>query len=305
MARLILALALLAGILGNGCNKSAPKAPRFQVGRPVLSFNYLDATELSISKNDPDTGDRWSAQFLRVGKLGPQRASARWEMTQAPEGMTPTDRLANGAFIAHLLDTLANLRLEAQTAVYGTENSFGLNPPRYWLRWKSGNTGAGLQQEIRLGAKASLFSAFASMEGQVLQVEGAALKMLDYLSEFKKLRHTKLSTWSVDDADRIEISVPGKPKLLAERNSGEWTLPGGKPLRRPIDAYLDGIFHLEIESFEAARFGSTLYRIEALSRSGEKLVLEVDGSLQARASDRPGALFKLHKGALRILSAGF
>ncbi len=129
--------------------------------------------------------------------------------------------------------------------------------------------------------------------------------MLDYLSGFKKLRHTKLSTWTVDDADRIEVGSPGKTTLRAERNSGEWTLPEGKKFSKPVDSYVEAIFQLEIQDFEADRFGAPRYRIHARSRSGDSLLIEVDDQLNARTSDRPGAFFKLHPGAERILSSGF
>ena len=152
---------------------------------------------------------------------------------------------------------------------------------------------------------ANPFSAFASIEGSYLQVEGAALKMHDYLGDFKKLRHTKLSTWTSDDADRIEIIRPGKSSLKAERNSGEWTQPGGRRFAQPVDSQIEAIFQLEIAAFEADGFGRGRYKIVAQSRSGEQLVLEVDEELRARASDRPGAVFKLHTGAEKVLSSSF
>ena len=272
------------------------------MGQPVFSYDYESVRELLVSRNEPD-GSPWSARFARDGWLGPQQVTPRWLIRQAPEGLSPTDSIADGGFLLHLLDSLRQLR-KVGTTLSGEDAGFGLLPARTRLEWTDGTR----RFELLLGAAADGGGRYARIGSERLVVNGAALDMLQMMASFQKTRHQRLLTWTLDDADRVTIrwSSPAA-SWAAERSTGEWTRPGtrgaGRFSRPPGDA-LEALAHLQVASFDLPNedFGKPTVTLEWLDRNDRRLFVEVDSRLRARSSDRPGAIFQLHPGAAGVLS---
>ena len=296
----VFALALLSLVI-SGCSLEKKSTFPPALGKPLFSFEAASISRLVVHKNDPTSGDRWSAGFI-------QEQNSTWRIEQPPEGTTPTDRLANTGIINHFLDTLKSLRPSKHLNLDHPQNAsqWGLEPPVFWIKLE----GTPTPLELRIGAKSNPFSNYAETAGHYLEVEGAALKMLEYLSEYKKLRHHKLMTWKLDDADRVRFQWHlGSPPLQIkfERNTGEWIRTDSTALRQRLSPEalqtLEGLPHLEIEKFDLnVPFGRPWLTVEWKSRKDQTLTLEIDSELKARASDRPGAVFQLHPDAKKTLA---
>ncbi|MBU6375317.1 MAG: hypothetical protein KGQ59_04935 [Bdellovibrionales bacterium] len=301
----------LAFLLLASCSKSP--GTELPIGKPVFSYKYEAVTELFISKRDPGE-PWWTARVKQEGWLGPQAVTPRWIVLEAPEGANLTDRLVDGSFVRHLLDSLSTLRKTGNT-LSGTDSSFGLAPEWTKLNWKVDSRNL----ELLLGAPASIGEGRAARIGnERLVVDGAALDMLRLITGFDRIRHRRLATWTLDDADRTQIkwfTPQGKPasSWSAERQSGDWAKPGGSaarpkmiPFKKSPDKALEGIAHLQIERFDLPKesFQQPWVIIEWLDRKDHRLVIEVDHDLRAKTSDRPEAVFQLYDGARAILSTG-
>jgi len=309
---------LLAAAAFSSCSRT-PAPEVFAKGSPIFSFDYTQVTELALSKDDPQTGQRFNAEFKKTGLMEPSGVRSRWEITSPPDGQALTDRLADGKFIEHLLDTLRNLRTSRVIGPTSEQAEqagqalapLGLKPPHYWLRWKAGEQ----TFEVKLGARVDALSVYCETAGTLLEVEGASLRMLEYLSGFKKIRHHKLISWELDDMDQwsVKLAEPSasKPSLSAERNSGDWKIKTalnpalGRKLTARLNSWLEMLAHLEIETFEAAGTVNAPAKpwmtIEWRDRKSQILKIEVDSSLRARISNRPGAIFALNPGARTAL----
>ena len=285
----------------SGCSSEKKDSSAPALGKPLFSFEVASISRVVILKSDPTSGDRWSAGFIR-------QQDSTWRIEQPPEGITSTDRLANTGILNHLLDTLRSLRPSKHLSLDHPQNAsqWGLDPPVFWIKLE----GTPTPLELRVGAKANPFSHYAETAGHYLEVEGAALKMLEYLSEYKKLRHHKLMTWKLDEADRVRLQwhLGSAPlRILAERSTGEWvkvdpSKPRGKKLSPAALRALEAIPQLEIENFDLTLpLGRPWLTVEWKSRKDQTLTLEIDSELKARASDRPGAVFQLHSEAKKIL----
>ncbi|MFN7685830.1 MAG: hypothetical protein ACK5QT_10520 [Oligoflexia bacterium] len=277
----------------------------FTVGKALFSFKYPEVNELSISSQDPSTGSRFSAHF--------RRQNEKWLIQSGPEGSELLDRNANTSFINHLLDTLSTLRMSKPVEAENLPRAeflsrLGLTPPSHWLRWGTANQSF----ELQLGSRADAFGSHASAQGQTFLVEGAALKMLEYVTDFRKLRHSKLMLKTIDEVDRVEIRWQTSPPQLlrAERDSGHWVgrlprrvAPG--VLAPKIQSAIESLPQLEIAEFDlpASAFKKAWLSISWMDRHDAQVLIEIDTDLLARASDRPGSTFRLHESARALLVA--
>ncbi len=289
------AAAITLGVFTGACTKEVP-ASRFELGKPAFKLNPESVVELSVSQNDPATGTRWSARF--------EKSSGHWRITSGPEGVSLTDRLADSGFILHLLDTLKTLRVSSRIETSGSDlrSRLGLAPPTWWLRWRESSSS--VSDEISLGSHPDPFRVNAESTGEFVTVEGAALKMLEHIRDFRTLRHHKLMTWTLDDADRIEIrwsDSKGSRQLQAERISAEWAVPGGARLSDPAQIQIERLSMLEIAQFEEAGFDRPWVTVIWKNRHNEELRIEIDSLLRARSSGRPGAIFRLPEEARATL----
>lgn len=315
---LLVRLALLSSLtLAVGaCSRAGQDTARtWKSGtQPFGQFDPRQVTMLEITKSDPASGDRWSARIERQPTPLPG-GDPHWLIQAGPSGAELPDRIGNGGFIVHLLDTLKTLRVAAEPRK-GPLESYGLSQPRWALRW----SGPGIAPlELRLGLPSEEPSAaYAEISGSVTTVQGAALQMLDYLKSFSTLRHQTLATFSSDEIDEIEIETranAGRARY-AERNGSSWSGPKGRPLARSWDAAatLEAITHFQIREFlddpvENSRTAAWVsgrpdVRITLKPRTGEAfrlLIREQGGRAAATISGRPGNAFLLHPGALSRL----
>jgi hypothetical protein len=317
----VLAASLLLAIAG--CTRQ-PESP-FRAGQSAFQFDHAKVTQLEIAKNDPSSGDAWNAT---LEKVGPDPAD--WEIRSASVPLV--DQKADGAFVLHLLDTLRTVRLDSPSPAGGSGDGgkrAGLDPPRFALRWKLA-TGAGSHEELELrigaagpqgrGAHAipvpgtSASGARAASEAWL--VSGATLPMLDVLTGFDALRYRKWIPLASDDVDEIELKSNGKTWLYAQRHGNGWADRKLKPLRRDVQALLDGLTHLRVQAFlddpaEATRIADLISKnplAEAVltDRAGKptlaKAVRGDGGKLYGWVSSRPGAAFELYPRALDFLA---
>ncbi len=300
-ARFGLALPVLLLAFAAGCTKS--ELAELPAGKPVFSYDYEAVRELMVSRNEPSF-EPWTARFVQDGWLGPQQVTPRWVIQQAPEGVSPTDVLADGGFLRHLLDSLKGLRKVGSTP-NGDDSGFGLRPAWTRLQWTEGKR----RFEILLGSPVASGGRYARIGKERLIVNGAALEMLALMPGFQKTRHQKLLTWALDDADRVKIRwTRPQSSWTVERHSGAWAAAAGrvgtKAFGTAADTALEAIAHLQIEQFDlpASSFSLPEISIEWLDRNENRLVVEIDAELRARTSDRPGSVFRLHAGARALLA---
>jgi len=208
---------------------TSTKTAQFIKGQLPFQFETQKITTFEIAKADPKTGDAWTARFER-------NREGIWEIAAGPGGPNLLDRKAHSSFIDHLLDTLKTLQV-TRPALQGPPESFDLSPPRFALRWG--------QNELFLGS-----GKFASIGGTVYELEGAALKLLEYIPQFQSLREqTWLSPLTSDDIDEVELSRAGKKYFYAQREGSVWTDQQHKPVKPDMNHFLDQITHARIQEF--------------------------------------------------------
>ena len=300
-------LLLVAALVFSSCTPKEPKLHRPKKGA-LFSFSYQAVKELSIAKNDPATGDAWNAELAAKSGIDGQDV---WEIKSAPGKLDLVDRLADSGFIRHLLDTLGTITI-AGTAPKGPLSSYGLTPPVFAIRWRDSDK----QHELRLGSQTGTNEArfgFAPPNEEVYIVQGAALKMLAYLSSFEGIRQRRLVTFDSDDVDEFEIFSGTKRLMYVERETDYWINEKGKPLRGSQEL-LDQLTHIRIKNFIdkaelnkklLSKLEKPMYRAVFKDRGGNPTVLKVvvaDSSVYASLSSRSGSVFELFSEAIRSFS---
>jgi hypothetical protein len=301
----------IAVALGSAACTKTSTSPQFTKGQVPFAAGLFDLnsiTRLEIAKADPATGDAWAAQVQRVAT--PEGADPQWEITSAPGELNLIDRKAQSGFITHLLDTLKTLRISGP-APRGSLESFGLQPPRFALRWGT--------HEVRFGK-----DRYALIEDSVYEIEGATLKMLEYLPAFQSLRdQIWLSPLTADDVDEIEIytrkNKGQKPVFYAQRDGSVWTDQQHKPVKQDISSFLQQIAHVRIQEFvddsETTRKlqnsiqARPLLRVIFRGRNNLETqasinweVLNGTKALYGTSSARPNAAFRIFSEALRFFA---
>lgn len=234
--------------------QSAPTVQPSQSPLEPPQFDYKNATELLISKNDPTTGDRWSARIVRDG--APSLANENsWTIEMGPDEIKNGDPKAHGNFILHMLDTIRTLPLK-RPAVSGSLESFGLATPLFDFQWSIQDGATKTQYEMKLGAPVkaengefgglyAIFTSPAQAQPQVVIANGALLEMLGRISTFQTLRLPTLATFTSDDVDEIQIGR----SFYAQRDGSDWTNAKHKQIHKEIDTFLEQATHLRVLKF--------------------------------------------------------
>lgn len=221
-------------------------------GSSFFKFDYKTVTRISIARNDPTTGEPFSAQVER-SKSGADTYS--WQIVS----QELTDRLAYSNFVEHLLDTLSTLQIQDE-APNGPLESYGLTPPHFAIRFSTESpekVGSQTEFEIHLGSGDETLFAYDPREPKaIFRVHGALIGMLNHLRNFETLRRKTLLTFESDDIDEIEFWKGSKKTLHIERHGETWKSMASagsektSPVfKKDIQAYLERITHLQIQKF--------------------------------------------------------
>jgi hypothetical protein len=306
--------ALILGVLSflGACTQQHPAALPTP---PSFKFELEKVTELLLSKSDPSTGDHWAARFEKS-------APGTWTIASGPAGMPLGDRIANSAFIEHVLDTTRTAKSQ-QATLSGPLESFGLTEPRFRLQWKAPE----IQDEydFRLGSPAltsdptngdPIAGSYSSADGKTVWITtGAVLEMLSRVSTFDTLRQNQLlvlpPTETTDDVDLIVIETLGqnpKPIYYAERAGNGWV----DSKKHPIEAedFLVKLAHLRVLRFvddatESTKIlkAPTFLKITLQDLSGKKVEIElrtnsaknkVYATVSTREADSGPAVFEIY-----------
>lgn len=313
----------LCAFASSGCDKktSDSATATLELGKPALYFNYEAVTELTLAKNDPETSDHWTT---KLQALSPDPES-HWQIVSAPEGRELTDRLADGGFIRHLLDTLRSLRPIAH-APTGSLSSMGLEPPRFFLSWKTRTPEQNFEVQLGNSPAATQVSAalalFPLLKKEPVLAQGSTLQMLSHIKNFESLRLRRVFTWTTDDIETLEIKRGKQQRLFAQRQSGGWADRKGKSYGKSFEDWLERLMHLQIARFmdestdekvESQKLGASLsgsntFQIFLKSRQNDNQILTFAPSISATHkgvpvthSGRPGAVFILYSDAIKIL----
>jgi hypothetical protein len=306
----------------SACTRSAtPPANEsgLRVGSPALSFDYKTSEELLLAKQNPISGDHWSARLARSHFDGAEETD--WEIQLGPEGKPLIDRRVDGNFVLHLLDTLRTLQV-TEVPLSGPPESFGLGTPGFTLHWKARPAGSEnlADFELRLGAPAPdnqgvygqiiQHAGVRENEPKVQVFRGAAIQMLSRIETFDSLRHAAWSTMAADDVDEIELKGPSLA-LYAQRDGDHWSDRKHHPLSAPVAEFLEQLTHLRILEFVddpalTQRISplvekSPLFQISLTDRHGKstffkvaKIRIDKLSGVFGAVSSRPGAVFLLH-----------
>ncbi|MGK5086575.1 DUF4340 domain-containing protein [Bdellovibrionota bacterium FG-2] len=303
---------LLAALL-SGCPEKTPSSSEAvsqslarKPGGFFFKFDYKTVTRVSIAKNDPNSGDRFSTQIER-SPTGSELSA--WKIVS----QELTDRLAYSNFIEHLLDTLSTLQIE-DIAPQGPLESYGLNPPRFAIRFSAENRdkpGSQTEFEIHFGSGEENVFAYDPQEPKrVFRVRGAGVSMLGHLRGFEALRRRTLLTFEGDDVDEIEFWNGAKKTLHIERHGDLWKEMNPKVRKldpnTDVQAYLEKITHFQIQRFpddpawEKTAFEALqkkpLLRIVFKDRKNAATELRIRPHLESKVltaslSSREGAVF--------------
>lgn len=206
------------------CN-SAPSSPTLP-----LKFQTQEVKEMTFTKSDPVTDDRWTARLQR-------EQEDTWQIVEGPAGQPILDREANGNFVIHLLDTLKSLR-SVGDAPNGPLGSFGLSPPRFALQWRTEKQA----YQVLLGDVVTQpqRGIYLSLDGKnVVVATGSAIKLISLISSFRYLRKPAWTNLSSDDIDEIEIQARGKTILYAQREGSQWNDRLHRRVKQDMNRVLD------------------------------------------------------------------
>jgi hypothetical protein len=200
-----------------------------QLDQKLFQYNVNDVEEISLAKMDPETGENWMTTLHRVEKPRQRKSSqAKWEFTSLPDGISLRDRKANSTFIMHLLDSFTTLR-KVMDAPIGPLGSFGLDPPHWMVRIRTQRDSL----EVRIGDSLTVEKGLYLTwdQKQILVASGSALKLLSMIPNFKYLRDSSWTSFSLDDVDEFQLSSHSKPYFYAQRDGAQWTDRSHQPIR--------------------------------------------------------------------------
>jgi hypothetical protein len=307
----MLALMLM---LPSACNRKPAltftnEAPALAPGTAPFPMDWRTVSDLEVFKNDPNTGDHWHASL--------QKREDIWVITTASTPTPLKDSRADTRYVGHLLDTLSTLRVQ-DWALNGPPESFGLDRPRWVLKWKTDK----VSHELRIGDASTGAILFAAIPGRTdaqgtartVTIAGAAIEMLARLDEFTALRARVLLPFDSDDIDLLTLKSPAR-KITAKREGGDWQNETPPPLKLDITATLEELTHLrarriiDAENEEERHIRESLeksapFEARFTDRSNHVSVLRAGrfASLwYATLNDRNGVLFELHPESERIL----
>lgn len=281
------------------CTKSTSSLdlPAPTTGRAFYAFARDDVRFLELMRRYPGE-DPWRVVL--------KRDDSGWKIESAPAPVL--DRLADGTFVDHWLDTLRTLT-PFERAREGAAKSFGLDPPRAVLKFGA-SSGPGLTLEIGDESQTGIRFARFAPETAVMLTEGAAIQMLGMIQDWQSLRKRTWLTGSLDDVDVIRSG-----KRAYERQGLAWKAAAGRSSAADLPARLENLFHQRIKRFvdtteETARLderarGSKPIEITLLDRRDRPQTLQIlaaDDGIYGRNSTRPGTWAELHPEILQTLS---
>jgi hypothetical protein len=302
-------LFLISSTLGPSCTtRQAAPLDSARPGDRIATIPASSVDTLTILKNDPASGDRWS---LQVNRAHPKAALAlQWEIHAEPP---LSDARADGELIAHLLDSLESAKIAGVPRPSPLEAA-GLKPPRFTLRWKSANG----SEELEIGARAfepgQVYARVPRLSPtRPVKIRGSLLGLLAELSSLERLRQRSWSSTAADDFDEVELKRKGKTVFYAQRERDLWTDRAHKRVKKdagrllsllvgaPIREFLDD----EKASREAASElkASTEYQAVFTDRTGQKTILTLSRPgkselIGALSSERPESPFRLDRAVL-------
>lgn len=254
-----------------GCSRAGQGT--FQTGSKPFQFEPQNVSEVTISKFDPLTGDRWTT-ILRRDMLD-------WQILFAPYPQQLLDRKANQNFISHLVDSLESIRIQEQ-APHGTLESLGLDPPRFSIRWVIPRKSFEFHLGSSLKNRPEAF--FTLDKHHVYIASGPTIGLLNALEDFQMLRRKIWSSIDFDQVDELEIFHQGKQFLYAQREGDEWTDRHHKVIQKQnVSLLID-----ELTSSEALGFVDNIQENSKLIR-----LLRFQPLYEAQLSDRFGNKYSL------------
>src|SRR4051812_35313441 len=93
-------LAAAAIVLASACTSQKGGTPGQESASPPFQFEVSQVREVVVGQFSPGTGVRWSAQLRRSGT-----EAASWIISDPPSDHPILDRLADGDWVNHLLDS--------------------------------------------------------------------------------------------------------------------------------------------------------------------------------------------------------
>jgi hypothetical protein len=243
------------------------------IGKLPFQFQPNQVEELFLSKADPAKEDYWNTTLRKTDK--------QWEISFTPSQKAVLDRLVDETFINHLIDLFQNIRITAP-APRGPLDSYGLNPPKFAIRWKTHDQ----TFEFLMGQPAPHdLGTYFSVDGETVYIaKGPAFRMLNMITSFEFLRHRPWTTLSADDIDEIQILKNGKTDWYAQREGDLWTNAAHKKTGRNISKILNSITQTRplqmVDDKQQAHF---------IHKEIQK-----HSSYQAKLSDRLGNVSSLH-----------
>ncbi|MBC7693310.1 MAG: DUF4340 domain-containing protein [Methylotenera sp.] len=323
----------IAASLSNGCtSRNEPPSgvnpasgglgttSELKLNAPLFSFSHEQARELNLIKNDPASGDHWTARIINSGSA----EKPDWKI--ASSSMDLIDVRADGPYIVHLLDTLRTLQA-FELAPEGPLSSFGLTTPLFALRWLAPNSnGQMTENEIHLGDSnlkaGGIYACLPARSGavshpQVFLVRGAALEMLTHLARFEALRLRKLVTFETAELDSIALKGPGIQWSVLRAKDTWQEAPSRRALHDPVNFQrrLEGLTHLRIlrfiddarentalkKAFEETKVSRAFFTLR--QNGSQPITLKVrqnQGKTHAWISTRPDATFEVYSDILKF-----
>ncbi len=217
---------------------STSNTETLKVGSKPFKLDPQKINHLTIAKFDPTTGTQWIAVMHHEQK--------NWKFSSSPPDHPLLDPFANEIFIAHLLDTLQSLKINAP-APRGSLESLGLDPPQFAIRWTTENT----DSEIRIGSPLRDGSGYYfTRDGvQSFVASGSVFKMLGLIDTFDFLRKRTWTLLAADEVDEIHLRGPGKKAIYAQREGSQWTDQEHHTVKKEIGIFLNTLVASQAEKF--------------------------------------------------------
>ena len=171
---------------------------------PSSAFDPRHTAQLLIAKNDPTSGDHWSARLARA----PSQSDSQWQIKGSDSGEL-VDQQANTTLINHLLDALGEMKVVKGLADSGNAGAlfnWGLEPAQFDFTFEGGN-------EIRVGQPTPDGYFYAFTNGKPVVASGIIPSLLEHLTRFQDLRQNNLAMTELDDIDEVFLK-----RTRAERN---------------------------------------------------------------------------------------
>ncbi len=224
------------------------------LGSKAFKFNPKQVIEVSLTKSDSNTSDHWSITLHRDPAPDPRF----WEFTSPPLNLPMLDRLADETFIAHLLDLLQNVQMDA-LAPRGALDTYGLNPPQFAIRWVTPEK----SWEFRLGAYSpasanktqsqsgvSTAGYFISLDGKTIYIaRSPAFTLLQMIDSVQFIRRNIWTKLTPDDVDEIQIFIRGKQSFYAQREGDRWTNSKHQMIKKNLEAPLQQLVLARTQEF--------------------------------------------------------